>query len=193
MKAFKPIFTFMIAYFFFNDALQTAIAMMAVYSKIVLGFSTGQFILLYLVSTVSSIIGSFVFGYITKRVGAKKAVIQVSIIMIIAIVLAAITTSTGLFWVAGSLFGIALGSMWVTSRTLIVELTPEEKRGEFFGLFAFSGKVSAIIGPIIYGSITFLFADSGTLASRFAIGSLAVMVLIGLLFHIRIKDLTVKN
>ncbi len=193
MKAYKPIFTFMIAYFFFNDALQTAIAMMAVYSKIVLGFSTGQFILLYLVSTVSSIIGSFVFGYITKRVGAKKAVNQVAIIMIIAIVMAAITTSTGLFWVAGSLFGIALGSMWVTSRTLIVELTPVEKRGEFFGLFAFSGKVSAIVGPVIYGSITLLFAASGTLASRFAIGSLAVMVLIGLLFHIRIKDLTVKN
>lgn len=193
MKAYKPIFIFMIAYFFFNDALQTAIAMMAVYSKIVLGFSTGQFILLYLVSTVSSIIGSFVFGYITKRIGAKNSVIQVAIIMIIAIVLAAITTSTGLFWVAGSLFGIALGSMWVTSRTLIVELTPVEKRGEFFGLFAFSGKVSAIVGPMIYGSITLLFAESGTLASRFAIGSLAVMVLIGLLFHLRIKTQTVEN
>lgn len=193
MKAFKPIFTFMIAFFFFNDALQTAIAMMAVYSKIVLGFSTGQFILLYLVSTVSSIIGSFVFGYITKKMGAKKAVIQVAILMIIAILIAATTTSTGLFWVAGSLFGISLGSMWVTSRTLIVELTPIEKRGEFFGLFAFSGKVSAIVGPMIYGSITLVFAQSGILASRLAIGSLAVMVFIGLLFHIRIKDFTVKN
>ncbi|MFB8734275.1 MFS transporter [Bacillus sp. SL00103] len=52
--------------FFMNDALQTAIAMMAVYAKIIIGFTAGQFILLYLVSTISSIIGSFLFGYITK-------------------------------------------------------------------------------------------------------------------------------
>ncbi len=57
----------MIAYFFLNDALATAIAMMAVYSKTVIGFTTGQFVLLYLVSTVSSIIGSFLLGFVTKR------------------------------------------------------------------------------------------------------------------------------
>lgn len=52
---------------FLNDALATAIAMMAVYSKTVIGFTTGQFVLLYLVSTVSSIIGSFLLGFVTKR------------------------------------------------------------------------------------------------------------------------------
>lgn len=188
MKQFKAIFTFMVAYFFFNDALQTAITMMAIYAKTVMGFSTGQFILLYLVSTVSSIIGSFVFGFITRHLGARKAVSIVSVLLIIAILLAATAPSSPFFWAAGSLFGISLGSMWVTSRTLIVELTPVEKRGEFFGLFAFSGKVSSIVGPVIYGSITLLFANSGSFASRLALGSLALMVFIGFLFHLRLKS-----
>ncbi|MFB8734276.1 hypothetical protein ACEQPO_11020 [Bacillus sp. SL00103] len=48
------------------------------------------------------------------------------------------------------------------SRILIIELTPKEKRGQFFGLFAFSGRCLRI-GPIIYGSVTLLFAEHGNL------------------------------
>jgi len=120
---------------------------MAVYATAIVGFSSGQFIILYLVSTVSTIIGSLAFGYITKSVGAKRAITMVALIMIVALVLAVFATAQWMFWLAGSLFGISLGSMWVTSRTYIIELSPDEKRGQFFGLFAFSGKVSSIIGP----------------------------------------------
>lgn len=187
MKKYKAIFIFMIAYFFLNDAIQTTIAMMAVYAKAIVGFSSGQFIILYLISTISTIIGSFAFGNITKTIGTKKAVTIVSFIMVIALILAVFATQQWMFWVAGSMFGISLGSMWVTSRTFIIELSPEDKRGQFFGLFAFSGKVSAIIGPAIYGTITLLLKDYGTLASRLALGSLIILTVIGLLVHLQVK------
>ena len=140
----------MLAYFFFNDAITTAIAVMAVYAKSVMGFTTGQFILLYLVSTIFSIAGSFAFGYIARHLGAKKAVTLVAALLIVAITIAALAQSQSVFWVAGGLYGIAMGATWVTSRTLIVELTPEEKRGQFFGLYALSGKVSAIVGNTLH-------------------------------------------
>jgi MFS transporter, UMF1 family len=186
MKFYRGAFLFLIAYFFINDAISTAIAMMSVYAKTVVGFSTGQFILLYLVSTISSIFGSFIFGYITKNAGAKHAVSYVAILLIIALTIAVGAVNQWMFWICGSLFGIALGATWVASRTLIVELTPEEKRGQFFGLFAFSGKISSIIGPFIYGTITLLLADFGNVASRIALGSLIVLVFIGLLVHFRV-------
>ncbi|WP_312875714.1 MFS transporter [Paenibacillus planticolens] len=187
-RKYRAAFLFMIAYFFFNDAIATAIAVMAIYANTVMGFTTGQFILLYLVSTVSSIIGSFLFGYVTRSVGPKKAVTIVAFILIIAIAIAALATSQSLFWAAGSLYGVSMGAMWVTSRTLIVQLTPEEKRGQFFGLFAFSGKVSSIVGPALYGSITWALASTGNLASRVALGSLLVLVVIGLLVHMRVPQ-----
>lgn len=183
LKKYKTIFKFMIAYFFINDALATTIAMMAVYATVVLSFTSGQFILLYLVSTVSAIIGSFIFGYITRSIGAKKAISIVAIIMIIALIIAAVTPIQLLFWLAGSMFGISLGAMWVTSRTYIIELSPPEKQGQFFGLFAFSGKVSSIIGPAIYGSITFALRSHGPIASRVALFSLVVMTIFGLIVH----------
>ena len=187
MKKYKAIFTFMIAYFFLNDAIATTIAMMAIYATAIVGFTSSQFIILYLVSTISTIIGSFVFGYITKGIGAKNSVTIVGIIMILALCIAVFATAQWMFWIAGSLFGISLGSMWVTSRTLIVELSPENKRGQFFGLFSFSGKVSAILGPALYGTITLLLKDYGTFASRVALGSLIIFTIIGLIVHLKVK------
>ncbi|UFJ42334.1 MFS transporter [Brevibacillus humidisoli] len=186
MRRFRPIFLFMLAYFFFNDAIATAIAMMAVYAKAVVGFSSGQFIILYLVATVFSIVGSLLFGHITRILGSKQAVTCVALLLLVAIALGALAIDETMFWVAGSLYGIAMGSTWVTSRTLIVELTPPEKRGQFFGLFAFSGKVSSLVGPLLYGTIVLLLSQHGVLASRAAMGSLAVLVLIGLAIHLRI-------
>lgn len=130
----------MIAYFFLNDAIATTIGMMAVYAKTVVGFSSSGFILLYLVSTVSSIAGSFLFGYITQSKGPRLAVTYVGVLLLVALFIAAFAQTALWFWIAGSMFGISLGSMWVTSRTYIIELTPVEKRGQFFGLFAFSEK-----------------------------------------------------
>ncbi|NUK29880.1 MFS transporter [Parageobacillus sp. VR-IP] len=187
MKKYQNIFTFMIAYFFLNDAVATTIAIMSVYAKAIAGFTAGEFILLYLVSTVSSIIGSFLFGYITRSKGAKKAVLYVGILMCIALAIGALAFSKLSFWIAGSLFGVSLGAMWVTSRTYIVELSPQDKQGQFFGLFAFSGKVSAIIGPAIYGSITLLLHSYGNIANRLAMGALLVMVLLGIFFLRKIK------
>lgn len=188
IKSYRTIFIFMLAYFFLNDAIATTIAMMAVYAKAIVGFSTGKFILLYLVSTVSSIIGSFVFGHIAKRTSAYQSIRYVGILLVVALIIATVAWNEWMFWIAGSMFGVALGSMWVTSRTYIVEITPEEKRGQFFGLFAFSGKVSSIIGPAIYGSITLIFADLGNLASRMALGSLIILTVIGLYIHSKIDS-----
>ncbi len=79
-----------------------------------------------------------------------------------------------------------MGSLWVTSRTMIVELSPPEKRGQFFGLFAFSGKLSSVLGPLVYGTVTWALAGYGTLASRAALLSLVVMAAIGLIVLLRV-------
>ncbi|QXE01373.1 MFS transporter [Terribacillus sp. DMT04] len=184
----RSIFRFMMAYFFVNDAIATTIAVMSVYAVSVVGFSSGQFILLYLVSTVTAIVGSFCFGQIAAKIGAHRSFSFVALVMIIALTIGALATAQWMFWIAGGLFGIALGSIWVTSRTLIVDLSPTEKRGQFFGLFAFSGKVSSIIGPVIYGSITLVLKDFGDLASRLALTSLILLTIIGLVIHVTTKQ-----
>ncbi|MFC7370718.1 MFS transporter [Fictibacillus iocasae] len=180
ITSYRDLFLFMISYFFFNDAIATAIAMMAPYASDVIGFSQGTFILLYLTATLFSIIGSFAFGYYTKHAGSKKALYMVGILLVAALLLAVLTTVASLFWISGALYGVSMGAMWVVTRTMIVEMSPPEKRGQFFGLFAFSGKVSAVAGPLVYGTITLIFSSYGDLASRLALGSMLLFVLIGM-------------
>ncbi|MFC0188762.1 MFS transporter [Fictibacillus aquaticus] len=181
IRAFRDLFLFMLAYFFFNDAIATAIAMMAPYATSVIGFSQGTFILLYLTATVFSIIGSFSFGHYTKKAGSKMALYMVGFLLVVALLLAVFTTVASLFWISGALYGIAMGAMWVVTRTMIVEMSPPEKRGQFFGLFAFSGKVSAVAGPLVYGTITLTFSSYGDIASRLALGSMLIFVAIGMI------------
>ena len=186
-KNHPSIFYFMIAYFFINDALSTAIAMMQPYATTVVGFEASQFLIVFMVATLFSIIGAFVFGFINQKYGSKPTFSLIGLVLAIAITIAALPLPMWTFWLAASLFGVAMGSVWVVSRTIIIELAPEGHEGQFFGLFAFSAKMSAIVGPFIYGSITLVLADFGTIASRIAITSLLVMVVIGLYFHSRVK------
>jgi UMF1 family MFS transporter len=94
-----------------------------------------------------------------------------------------------MLFAAGPLVGIALGATWTVSRVMLVALAPPEKIGEFFGLFSLAGKVSAVAGPAITALILFLLEEStGTGAYRIAIGSLALLVVLGLLLLLRVPD-----
>jgi UMF1 family MFS transporter len=46
-----------------------------------------------------------------------------------------------------------MGPNQSASRSLLARLVPEHKHAEFFGLYAFSGKMSSIFGPLAYGAI----------------------------------------
>lgn len=187
-RHYPSIFFFMIAYFLINDALATAIAMMQPYATTVVGFEADAFLIIFMVATAFSIVGAIVFSFINRKIGSKRTFLSIAILLAVAVMIAAIPLPMWTFWIAACLFGIAMGSTWVVSRTMIIELAPPGREGQFFGLFAFSAKMSAIMGPFIYGSITLLLADYGTIASRIAITSLIIMIIIGIFFHMKVKE-----
>jgi UMF1 family MFS transporter len=52
------------------------------------------------------------------------------------------------------LLGFCMGPMQAASRTLIGRLAPESMTGEFYGLFALSGRATAWMAPTAIGIIT---------------------------------------
>jgi UMF1 family MFS transporter len=149
---------FLIAAFIFLNAVNTVIVFMSVYLRKVAGFDDRSLIAIYLVSTFMAILGSLFFGVLTDRLGAKKAVIMSLSLWFACLVLGAFAWTKAVFWIIGPLIGIALGSVWTTSRALTIGLCPEEKLGEMFGLLGMVGKSAAIIGPLIWG-VTILVLD----------------------------------
>jgi UMF1 family MFS transporter len=70
------------------------------------------------------------------------------------------------------------GSTLIASRSLMSFLVPLDSEAEFFGFYAISGKFSAILGPVIFGIISF-FTKSQKLALLstllFLIGGLVIL------------------
>jgi MFS transporter, UMF1 family len=58
------------------------------------------------------------------------------------------------FWVAGILIGLFVGPNQSASRSLMGRFVPHKLENEFFGFFAFSGKLTAFIGPFLLGVLT---------------------------------------
>ena len=45
-------------------------------------------------------------------------------------------------------------SVQAASRSLLIKLAPKEDIGQYFGLFALSGKVTSFVGPILVAVVT---------------------------------------
>ena len=71
------------------------------------------------------------------------------------------------------------------SRSLLGVMTPEEKHAEFFGFFAFSGKLSSVLGPLAYGSV--LAGTGGN--HRAAMLSIVAFFVVGLLLLLPVNEL----
>jgi UMF1 family MFS transporter len=180
------LFVFLVANFFYSDALNTVIVAMAVYSTEVIGFDDALTVLAPAI--VAAVIGSWVFGLVTDRLTSKQALI-ISLAMWVGVFLGAIFfTEKALFqWVIAPVAGVALGSTWTAARTMMVELSPPAKLGEYMGIYNLTGKFSAVLGPLLWGTTLWLLDPRiyGRFAYQVAIGTLLVMVLVGFAIHLR--------
>lgn len=184
---YRSVFLFLVAYFFYMDVVNTVVAFMSIYATRVIGFTGGELTLFLIGSTSFAIVGSFLLGLVSDWIGSKKALYIVLTLWTAALVIGASSVSVGMFWITGILAGIGMGAATVVSRKFLVELSPVEKQGEFFGLYAISGRMSAILGPLVWGVVTSLFPGNEALGNRFAVASLIVFVVIGWLFLAKVK------
>ena len=77
------------------------------------------------------------------------------------------------FIILGAAMGSVLGGSQGLARSLFGQMVPETRSAEFFGFFGFFGKVAALIGPLLYGTLTVMYD------SRVGILSISVLILIG--------------
>ncbi len=161
-KKYPGVLRFLIADYFFEDAIATVIVFMAIYTEKAMGFPDQDKIVLFMISTVSAIAGSLFWGWLTDWLRPKRALRLAVWGWIGTLCIAAFTTNATVFWILGSFIGIFLGAVWTSSRALLIGLVPSDVIGQFFGLYALSGRAAAIIGPLIWGGIIAVFAvDTG--------------------------------
>lgn len=178
IKKYKNLFHFILIHFLILDVVNTVIAFMSVYANKVIGFNDVQITTFLISSTTAAMIGSFIIGWLVKFKGSIWSYWLVLGLWAVGLLIGVTSQTEAMFWVVGPLAGMGMGGVWVVSRALIVELSPPEKIGEFFGLYGLAGKMASIIGPLLWGSIVYLLETTQTLKYRAALFSLFLITLI---------------
>jgi MFS transporter, UMF1 family len=172
---------FVVARLFYTDPINTVIAVMSLFTINAIGFTEGEARLVLIGLTVVAVVASFGWGIVADRFGPKRALIAVLISWAAGLLLVGLTLAPIPFLVAGAILGSGLGGAAVTDRLLLIRLAPREQMGEMFGLFGLVGKLSAVVGPLLYGGIVFVLLEPmGRAAYSVAILSLLGLMLVGL-------------
>jgi UMF1 family MFS transporter len=161
----------------YQAGISVVVALSAVYAEQVLRFEQTQTMLLIFLVNIAAAAGAFAWGYAQDRIGHRPALGITLAGWVVMTVLAALATGPGLFWVAAVIAGLCMGSSQSAGRALAGAFSPERRRAEFYGLWTFAIRVSAILGPMTYGLVT--VASGGN--HRLAIVSTGLFFVLGLL------------
>jgi len=153
---YRDLARFLVCVTVYQAGVQTVVALAAIYAQEALGFSTRDTITMILAVNVTAAAGAFAFGGVQDRLGHIRTLVLTLLLWIACILCAWLAEGRALFWVAANLAGLALGASQSAARALVGYLSPKTRHAEFFGLWGFAVKLSAIIGPVSYGLVSWL-------------------------------------
>lgn len=149
-------FRFLIARMVYIDGVNTMFAFGGVYAAGTFGMSLEEIIVFGIALNVTAGSGAAVFGFIDDRLGSKRT-LNISLVALIITSVAVLVAQTPTqFWIAALTMSTFFGPIQAASRTFMARLAPSDMRGEMFGLYAVSGKVTSFVGPFAVGWVTAL-------------------------------------
>lgn len=167
---------FLIGRFLYTDAINTVFLFNAIFAKFELGFTDGQTNVLALVGIVAAGLGALLAGRLVDTLGPRKVLHAAVYALLLAVISAISAKVLGVYqlgWLVGVAGGGGLGAVWAADRVYMTRLSPPDKIGEFFGLYAAVGRFATVLGPIAWAFV----ADGLGWGRTAALGALALFVL----------------
>jgi len=185
VRNFPETLKFLLAYFLYNDGIQTVIAVASIFAVAPLargglGLDLDTLIAITLMIQFVAFGGALFWGRLARWIGAKQAII-VSLVIWSAVVIYSFGGLYGEdrvveFAVLGACIAVVLGGSQAISRSLFAQMIPKGKEAEFYSFYEISERGTSWIGPLIFGLANQIF---GTL--RYGILSLIFFFIAGLI------------
>jgi UMF1 family MFS transporter len=150
--------------FLYQCGIATVIALSAIYASEVMGFTMTETLTMVLLVNITAAIGAFGFGYLQDWMGHKRSLMLTLLVWVAMVVIACSATRAATFWVAANLAGLAMGSSQSAGRAMVGLLAPKARSAEFYGLWNMALWVSAMVGPLTYGTVTWVTGNDQRLA-----------------------------
>lgn len=175
--------TFLLAYLFFNDGIQTVIASSAVYGKEELGHEQTILIATILMVQFVAFGGALVFGRLAGRYGAKRTILAGLVVWMVIVTVALFLPAGNvpLFLTLGFAIGVVLGGTQALARSYFSLLIPRGKEAEYFSFYHAMDR-----GTSWFGTATMAIMLQLTDSYRPAIFALIVFFVVGGLLLLRV-------
>jgi len=182
---FPETLKFLLAYFLYNDGIQTVIAISATFAAAPLlqgGLELDQQTLTAVILMIQFVAfgGALLWGRLANWIGAKQSII-VSLFIWSGVVIYAYGGLQGdtvviQFFILGMFIALVMGGSQAISRSLFAQMIPDGKEAEFYSFYEISERGTSWIGPLIFGLANQIF---GSL--RYGILSLIFFFIAGLI------------
>lgn len=181
LRNYPVALTFLLAYLFFNDGIQTVISQASVYGVEELEFETGTVLATYLLVQFVAVFGALAFGRAAARFGAKNTILF-GLVIWMGIVTAALWLPERAlvpFLLLGVAIGIVLGGTQALARSYFSLFIPRGKEAEFFSFYHALDRGTSWFGTLTFG-LVYTLTDSYrpaifALIGFFVIGGLLLM------------------
>lgn len=197
---------FLVARALYSDGLSAIFVFGGIYGTAVFGWEAFERGLFGIVLIVVGVVGALFGGALDDRFGAKRVVIGALVLLMIgSIGILSVNAGHVLFTVPvepklpgsqpfssngelvflafAALVAIAAAPNQAASRTLLARLAPPERMTQFFGLFAFSGKVTAFLAPLSVAAVT-----TATGSQRAGMATILIFLLAGLVLMLPVRE-----
>lgn len=197
IRHLKTVFLFLFAYWFYIDGVDTIIRMAVDYGMS-LGFDSNDLIVALLITQFVGFPAALVFGQLGQRWGVRKSIYLAIGVYMFVTIWGIMMTNKQEFYILAIIIGLVQGGIQALSRSYYSRLIPIDKSGEYYGFYNMLGKFAAIIGPALMGVVGLIarrilmpvsptpeqITQIGQLASRWSIGSILILFLVGaILFY----------
>ena len=176
IRNMKVVGTFLLAYWFYIDGVDTIIRMAVDYGMS-LNFPGESLIIALLIAQFVAFPAALIYGRLASKIGTKMAIMVGIIAYSFITFLGYFMTEPWHFYVLAILIGLFMGGIQALSRSLYTRIIPPEKSAEFFGFYNMLGKFAAIIGPALMGTIALV-----TGSARLGILSILLLFILGAFF-----------
>lgn len=183
MRRFPMTLTFLIAFLFYNDGIQTVVNVASTYGSKQLGFGDTVLIATILLIQFVAFGGALFFGRLAERYGAYRCLLWGTYAWMVIVVVAMFLPRKNVvaFLLAGVAIAIVLGGTQALSRSFFSLLIPRGREGEYFALYNACERGTSWFGTFLFG---FVFQVTGSY--RPAIVALIVFFVLGAVLLLRL-------
>jgi UMF1 family MFS transporter len=168
IKHFPETLKYLLAYFLYNDGIQTVIAVSSTFAAAPIargGIELPQDTLIAVILMIQFVAfgGALLWGKLAKWIGAKQSII-VSLVIWSGVVIFAYGGLKGdsritQFFILGIFIALVMGGSQAISRSLFSQMIPKGKEAEYYSFYEVSERGTSWTGPLIFGLANQIFGS----------------------------------